>query len=78
MFLCRFKLELALLLVASVTVCGLASAAPIEDDGKSGFLPPPPGGLSENPPLYKPMSPFDYESLVCVLSADIVPKMYLR
>lgn len=74
MFLCRF--EFALLLVASV--CGLAAAVPIEDDGKSGYLPSPPGGLTENPPLYKPMSPFDYESLVCALSADIVPNIHLR
>ena len=65
-------------LVATLCVFStlLVSAVPIgdADDGKSGFLPPPPGGLNENPPKYKPMSAFDYESLVRIHQFCYDPK----
>lgn len=66
-------LKLAALLASFVGRLQVATALPVEDvAAAAGFLPPPPGGLIETPPKYKPLSSFDYESLNLGLNQEFL------
>lgn len=66
-------LNLAVLLATFVGRLRVVTAFPDEDVvAAAGFLPPPPGGLTETPPKYKPLSSFDYESLNLGLNQEFL------